>query len=380
MQNRVTVRGESPRIVEEARAQQLLNRQRLNSRTLKDRIKKEASLRYDVAVRKGLDAGIKEGGQLEFAERKAKKIRVTRRSSERGFLLLPHSGFDAEGKIYVRSAYGANPYAYATSFFGGAPLTLALIGNTLKLGSHPSTSPGFPGRSGNLAAGYLNSTLAASAENTNVFTLEFFVHFEESGEYAPTIEYLGGDSYRFTTFSSYFGVASSGQGYSYNFNANKHKYYDVIVPYPSPYPPTMYPVGLRGLASRWQLPSLHEDRLEPVGPKLGFDSGRHHFAIVASDGSAREYIDGTLIRTRQFYQQPGNGAAESVLFSLLAYVYKLELTGQMVYPPGPLYNVTQELYSLIPLNIGFSSVRFTPGVELYSGTSFTPPTFITDLA
>jgi hypothetical protein len=368
MQNRVTIRGESPRIAEEARSQQLLNRQQLNNRILRDRIKKEASRRYDVAVRKGLDAGIKEGGQLEFIGRRAKKIRVARRASERGFLLLPSSGFDAEGKIFVRSAYGINPYAYALSKLGlpepqGDLLPFEFVNNRLEPATHPAikvVSYVNPIPTGNIAAGNMEYPDPQSAQEIfNRATIECLVYLEAGEEMPPTFEDFGSTSR--TTL--YYAQATLSIGA-----------YDIL---PLTKTETMLLAGSStfgpGIKSNWsttaQLPDGGRGQLD-----LMVGTGTYHFAATFANGQVRRFFNGNLIEVSDI--PLSFGSLGSLGFRLSSFIYKR----MFLSTTGPLEYLIADECSLIPLRVGISSIRFTPGVELYSGTSFTPPVSITDLA
>lgn len=368
MQNRVTIRGESPRIVEEARAQQLLNRQQLNNRILKDRIKKETSRRYDVAVRKGLDIGIKEGGQLEFVGRRAKKIRVARRASERGFLLLPSSGFDAEGKIFVRSAYGINPYAYALSKLGlpepqGDLLPFEFVNNRLEPATHPAAKVVsyvnlMP--TGNTAAGSMEYPgLQSTQEIFNRATIECLVYLGASEAMPPTFEDFGNTSR--TTL--YYADASLSIGTYDIFPLTKTETMPVAGS------PTFGP----GIKSNWsttaQLPDGGRGQLDLI-----VGTGTYHFAATFVNGQIRRFFNGNLIEVSDI--PPNFGSLGSLGFKLSSFIYKR----MFLSTTGPFGYLIADECALIPIEVGFSSIRFTPGIELYSGASFTPPTSITDLA
>lgn len=353
MQSKVTIRGESPRIVEEARAQQILNRQRLNSRTVTDRIKREAVRRYEASKQKGLAIGVKEGGQLEFKPRNVRKIRVTRRFSERGFLLLPSSGFDAEGKIYVRSAYESSPYSYPTL------LPFNFANNRLEPAIHPASKALNVGQetTGDVAAGAMEYPgLQSIQESFNQATIECFVYLESSEEMPPTYEDLGGIGRTTIYKAEVFLTIGS--------------YYTILPLYKSDIMPVVGAPGElnSGIESNWSY------RTQGQQLNLAVATGTYHFAATFANGQMRRFFNGNLIEVNP---APPNLSLASLNFDLSMLIYKR----QIVSTTGPLggYVISDEC-SLISLKAGISSIRFTPGADLYPSTSFTPPTSITELA
>jgi hypothetical protein len=355
-----------PKLIEDARAAQYANRQRLSARALETKLGDKIEKRIKLTQESELSSEKLIGGTLEFQEKNKYKIRTKRRSLRRGFLLVPDRDYDSEGKLYVRSEDGA--VQYATSLF--TPFEL----NQGKLLVKPYTFSG--STQGQSYIGSIEHTASKLDETFQSFTLEYFVTLEAGPAMIPAWVNTGNDIWKFTDYSCVFDLNL----YQIN-NATTNTFLRVLFSkrqaysISRPVPPS--PDKESGLRESWGLIQNVDDDTQDILLTTG--GGEYHVAICIAENIGKIYFDGSLVRQFESSNVLSSGSRlKSVFFGYSAkreFVYKMDFG----YTLNPL-DFTSVTYFPVTPRSGFRCYRFTPGQALYQGTSFTPPTTITDLA
>lgn len=365
-----------PGLIEDARAAQYANRQRLSARTLETKLRDKIRKRIKLAEESELSSEKLIGGTLEFQEKNQYKIRTKRRPFLRGFLLVPDRDYDSEGKLYVRSEDGAVQRTKP----GTLPFEFNAKKLQIKLADLTNISGNTQGQAYRSVAVFETSKLS---ETSNAFTFEFFVSLGTGPQILPTEEVLD-EGYEDPSLvdGPMFGRVVKHTRYSCSISlrvqliANENTV-DLFTPIVlSKELEYNVPVTLQGIRSNWGL-GLGNDRDQDT--LLTEGGSEYHVAISVNQGVERVFFNGGLVRTSQNQTHTLGGAVIKSIFDALSWKSEQVFYGPPALyvpapPPGP------EVFSTAPPRSGFRCYRFTPGQALYQGTSFTPPTDITDLA
>ena len=353
MTSRVTVRI-PPELIESARAVQYANRRRLAARELEVGIVTTVKQRVDSAKRAEPLPDDLVGGQLEFTKRKKRKIEVRRRMRRLGFLLIPSADYDSQLRLPVLTEYGGQEYAitrYARPF--------ELINGKLITKAHPAVSDAIGPADGNVVSGGLGYTTPPTEEAFTDVTAEFFVSLDAGAQQDPTIQDMGSNIEKVTTYDCAFSF----------FLLTDAPIFMGLIQFTKRLSTQQGWNG--GLRQSWSLfiDGFGQDILLTQG------GGEYHVAMTQSGNTLRIYFDGNLVRTFQRETPsilPVGASLESDFGAGSFRVETLRYQGN----PAP---ISRFYYADTPRS-GFRCYRFTPGQSLYNGNSFTPPTSITDLA
>lgn len=312
----------------------------------------------DAAKRKLPLSGDNIGGQLEFNKQRNPKAWIKRRFLRRGFLLRPDTDYDSENRLLVRSDYGERQYAITIDY--PPPRPFELTNGRLIAKAHPAvldsivTSEGYQFLSG------LTYTTLPMQEAFSAFTAEFFVSLDAGAQQDPTTQDMGNGLEKLTSYDSTF---------AFFFTLNSTSLPPInIINFSKRFNTEQGWNG--GLRQLWGLVTNAQDILLTQG------GGEYHVAMTQSGNTSRIYFNGNLVRTVQsetVYNSPTGATLGS---SFEAGSYRRE-TVQL--QENPNVRISRFYYADTPKS-GFRCYRFTPGQALYSGSSFTPPTSIIDLA
>jgi len=344
-----------PQLIENARATQYANRQRLASRTRKENTIGNVQQQVEAAKRKQPLPDDLVGGQLEFTKRKKQKIRTRRRRLRPGFLLIPSADYDNQLRLPVLTEYGGQEYAVTVNT--PQPIPFQLINGKLIAKAHPAVPNAIGPAEGHLFNSGLSYITPPTEEAFSTFTAEFFISLDAGSQQNPVIQDMGNGIEKLTTYDSVFlFFLNQGSINLPSINFTKRLYTEQ---------------GWNGgLRQSWGLfvGGLSQDILLTQG------GGEYHVAMTQSGNTFRIYFDGNLVRTIQYETAINTPAGASLESEFYAVSYRLETTRRQV-NPAP---ISQFCYADTPRS-GFRCYRFTPQVALYSGNTFTPPSSITDL-
>jgi hypothetical protein len=349
MTSRVTVRT-PPALVEAARLAQYANRERLAGRELQTQVKRKTVQRVASIKRTGPLPDELVGGQLEFTSKKRQKIEVKRRRPRLGFLLIPSANYDNQLRLPVLTEYWEQQYATTVD-----AKPFELINSKLMAKVHQAVPDNIGPAEGSFFTSGLSYTTPPNEEAFSVFTAEFFVSLDAGAQQDPIIQDMGNGVEKLTTYDSVF-LFFLAQGSTFLPNINFSKRLN-----------TEQGLGLR---QSWSLFVGESDQ----NILLTQGGGEYHVAMTQSGNSFRIYFDGNLVRTVQSeiaYNSPVGAFLVSDFYSESFRVETLRLQGNSA-------PISRFYYADTPKS-GFRCYRFTPGQALYTGTSFTPPTAITDL-
>ena len=359
-----------PGLIEDARAAQYANRQRLSARTLETKLRNKIQKRIKLAKESELSSEKLIGGTLEFQEKNQYKIRTKRRPFRRGFLLVPDRDYDSEGKLYVRSEDGA--VQYATTFDpynNNSPTLFTPFQFTQgKLLVKPYAEGGLTQGQGYDSA--IKHTTSKFDETFQSFTFEYFVTLEAGPPLVPSWVATGSGNYKLTDYFCVFAfnlyqINNATRGISLQVFLSKQQEYSIS----SPVPPS--PSEKMGLRESWGLIQNVDDNTQDILLTTG--GGEYHVAICIAQNIGKIYFDGSLVKQFEFSGVLSSGSKLESLF------YAYSLKREQVYTLDSFNRISYTLFPVTPRS-GFRCYRFTPGQALYQGTSFTPPTNITDLA
>ena len=359
-----------PKLIEDARAAQYANRQRLSARVLETKLGDKIEKRIKLTQESELSSEKLIGGTLEFQEKKQYKIRTKRRSFRRGFLLVPDRDYDSEGKLYVRSEDGAVQYATTFDPYDNNQPTLFTPFEFTqgKLLAKPYAEGGsVQGQSYNSAIKHTTSKLDETFQS---FTLEYFVTLEAGPPLIPSWVAIENGNYKRTDYFCVF-VLNLYQINNTTTNTflqvlfSKQQEYSIS----SPVPPS--PRNEMGLRESWGLIQNVDDDTQDILLTTG--GGEYHVAICIAENIGKIYFDGSLVKQFEISNALSSGSRLKSLF------YSSSLKREIVGKIDPFSRISDTYFPVTPRS-GFRCYRFTPGQALYQGTSFTPPTTITDLA
>jgi len=346
-----------PGLIENARAAQYANRETLAARVLRTKIKEATKKQVDAAKRKLPLSGDNIGGQLEFNKQRNLKAWIKRRFLRRGFLLRPDADYDSENRLLVRSDYGERQYAITIGY--PPPRPFELTNGRLIAKAHPAVLDGIGTPEGYEFLSGLTYTTPPMQEAFSAFTAEFFVSLDAGAQQDPTTQDMGNGLEKLTTYDSLF---------SFFFTLNSTSLPPISgITFSKRFKTEQGWNG--GLRQLWGLVTDAQDILLTQG------GGEYHVAMTQSGNTSRIYFDGNLVRTVQsetVYNSP-TGATLGSSFEVIS--YRRETLRLQENPAQQ----SRFYYADTPKS-GFRCYRFTPGQALYSGSSFTPPTSIIDLA
>jgi hypothetical protein len=357
-----------PKLIEDARAAQYANRQRLSARALETKLGDKIEKRIKLTQESELSPEKLIGGTLEFQEKKQYKIRTKRRSFRRGFLLVPDRDYDSEGRLYVRSEDGAVQYATTFDPYDNEPTLFTPFELTQgKLLVKPYAYGGSTQSQGYDSA--IKHTTSKLDETFQSFTLEYFVTLEAGPAMIPAWVNTGNGNWKLTDYFCAFALNL----YQIN-NATTNTFLQVFFlkqqDYIIPNPVYSSPLPWTGLSESWILSFNGQPQ---QGVVLTTGGGEYHVAICIAQNIGKIYFDGSLARQFEFSNVLSSGSRLKSLF------YGYSSKREFVYTLNPLNKISETQFPVTPRS-GFRCYRFTPGQALYQGTSFTPPTTITDLA
>lgn len=366
-----------PKLIEDARAAQYANRQRLSARVLETKLGDKIEKRIKLTQESELSPEKLIGGTLEFQEKKQYKIRTKRRSLRRGFLLVPDRDYDSEGKLYVRSEDGAVQYATTFDPYDNNQPTLFTPFEFTqgKLLAKPYAEGGsVQGQSYNSAIKHTTSKLDETFQS---FTFEYFVTLEAGPPLIPEWTYVGntpaGDAvqklkeYFSDLYFNLYQINNTTTNTFLQVLFSKQQEYSIS----SPFPPSSSQERA-GLGASWSLSLISvSGNAQRIPLTTG---GEYHLAVCIAQNIGKIYFDGSLVRQFEFNSVLSSGSRLKSLFEVFSATRETEYTGTT--ENGGI----NAFFSLGTPRSGFRCYRFTPGQALYQGTSFTPPATITDLA